>query len=363
MLVERPTLSNLCILACLICASLLTFKRRDTASSFLDTVQTTQLKGLAILLVVIGHLWVHVTTKAAVPILGGYSVSVFLIMSGYGLTLSVKRKGINDFFRSRVSRVMLPYWIATLVWLSLDIFLLDKSYSNFELFMTLIGVNISRHVVRIDYVRWFITLLLIWYIIFYISHRTMAPSRSVYLQLFIGFVLCIFNLAGLFPVGKTYQIIAFPIGCLLAHFIEQLRPLVSTKRLLVAFAISAVVMIIAGPIMIEFKELGGGLAPMLKRALFENLFSLAFFVVLTVILSAFGSYCSQFLWYCGIISYELFLIHGPVLIKYNMVFPLMPQTDIVVTFTLLSVIMIFMASIFRFVLQQAYLIADHKRNN
>jgi peptidoglycan/LPS O-acetylase OafA/YrhL len=44
------------------------------------------------------------------------------------------------------------------------------------------------------------------------------------------------------------------------------------------------------------------------------------------------NYISKFLIFCGTIAYEIYLIHGPLLIKYNIFFKWMPLSLIAVSF-------------------------------
>ena len=111
--VDNPSILNVLIFMIFGIGSLVSLKKRET--KFLGREQTNQLKGLSILLVVTGHLWMHVTSEKAIPIVGDYAVSAFLMLSGYGLTRSSRKKAVRfaSFVRRRLVRVILPYWIIT----------------------------------------------------------------------------------------------------------------------------------------------------------------------------------------------------------------------------------------------------------
>jgi len=82
--IVTPFLLNSLIYVTLLLAVLVTLKKRP--SSFLDFSQTEQLKGLAIFFVVIEHFWYHVCNeKGTVLVMGSYAVTLFLLLSGYGL--------------------------------------------------------------------------------------------------------------------------------------------------------------------------------------------------------------------------------------------------------------------------------------
>ncbi len=59
--------------------------------------------------------------------LGFPSVSIFLVLSGYGIFLSVEKKGVNSFFSKRVMRVYIPFVLAmTCKILIFDYFILNE---------------------------------------------------------------------------------------------------------------------------------------------------------------------------------------------------------------------------------------------
>lgn len=116
---------------------------------FLSKVFTTNLKGIAILLVVISHIgdggFHH---RIFVP-LGGFGVAIFLVLSGYGLMESHKLKSFENFFKKRFMRLFIPY----LIWISVYIFI-----------MNCLPLHISLSDIR----YWFIEYISLWYISFYI---------------------------------------------------------------------------------------------------------------------------------------------------------------------------------------------------
>jgi membrane-bound acyltransferase YfiQ involved in biofilm formation len=169
--IPNVTYNNIFIILIFLVLGLLSVKKSSTV--FLDRIQTNQLKGFAIIMVVLGHLWVHVSQKQALPVYGSYSVALFLYLSGFGLTRSAyKRKlSLKDFCIRRISRVMIPYWIVTLLILFFDYVLLDKLYSAKETILTLSGLNLDRAIRDIDYSRWYITSLLVSYILFFVTNK------------------------------------------------------------------------------------------------------------------------------------------------------------------------------------------------
>lgn len=83
-------------------------------SNWMTKKCTTGLKGLAVLMVVWGHVGacLHVS---GIQFIGGVGVSIFLILSGYGLEKSYINNGLQKFWNKKLIKVFIPFWIVELV--------------------------------------------------------------------------------------------------------------------------------------------------------------------------------------------------------------------------------------------------------
>ncbi len=90
------------------------FLKKINTGIWMDRDFTTTIKGLAILTVV----WAHTGAKLGVggiQFIAGIGVALFLICSGYGLEISCEKNGLKDFFKKRLLKVCVPFWIVELV--------------------------------------------------------------------------------------------------------------------------------------------------------------------------------------------------------------------------------------------------------
>jgi peptidoglycan/LPS O-acetylase OafA/YrhL len=159
--VENPEAVNLILLLALV-ALVGSTVRRVPKEAWFDRRKTDSLKGVVILLIVLTHFWTHVTDEKVRFLLAGDAVGLFLMLSGFGLTMSQMRShGPERFALRRVRRVMLPYWISTVFILTLDLILLNRVLPLRQTLSTFLGINLSHTVRRLDYVRWFVTFLLL----------------------------------------------------------------------------------------------------------------------------------------------------------------------------------------------------------
>lgn len=316
--VTNPDLVNGIVLGLLLLLAVFTI-RRNSSLSMLGRDSTSQLKGVAIIFIIVGHFWTHVATYRPLVHLAGYGVSMFFILSGYGLSVSALAKQLSlwQYFQRRLIRVFLPYWIATVVIIFLDFFFLERIIPLDALMWTSIGVNISSIASHLDYTRWFITLLLLWYVLHYLVNKIFRPPISAFVILVCAVVIFLVNYY-FFSFG-WHQIFAFPAGCMLAGYKQGVER---------TFQQYTVIMIVGAGILVSavtiWKVDPSGqhnleYLPDIILLLIREFQSLVFCLALIVIFGA-GSVLgksSYFLNFVGAISFELFLLHGPFLIKYN----------------------------------------------
>jgi len=355
--ISYPTAQNLIILAVLLTFSLILPKKNRT--SFMDSSQTDQLKGIAILLVVVGHLWVHVSENQPIPVLSGYSVSLFLVLSGYGLSISWAKKPLpwTIFITKRINRVMIPYWIITVVILLLDYLILDKTYPLKSIVYTFAGINFEKVLRQFDYARWYITLLLAYYAVFFFANRLFGRLKAVICLCVFGVALYFLRRQEIFPFGGLHHFLAFPLGCVLAHFHAQVSEHLDKNKRNLTYMLLIAFGIVGTHLLLLVGELGEGVLSKLIRLGVYNGQGLLFCLFLILCVGEIGrfGYVSRFLTFCGVISYEIYLIHGPLLVKYNPIFNVLPTSYIAVSFLFWLIIILVLSHWLRLMLSRIYL--------
>jgi membrane-bound acyltransferase YfiQ involved in biofilm formation len=303
----------LLVILCLLSVLSLTSRKEGT---FLDKIATDQVRGVAILLVVLGHLWEHVSASKPWLVMAGDGVALFLSISGYAISLKLMKRlpTFREFTIGRVNRVLLPYWIATLLILILDYVLLGKVYPISQVVLSTLAINLTPITHQLDYTRWFITFLIFWYCVVLIA----AHWKKAYLPpVMVVCGLAVFLLDYyLFNVGWS-QFFAFPFGCFLAKYQDRigLHLTCSRGRKAGVVALAALCLIVrvgcSG-------SLFAGLHLHSVIVLFiSDLASATFSISVILIFGFLQGFYSRFLILFGRYSYEIFLLHGVFLIKYN----------------------------------------------
>ncbi len=322
LVIHNPNLYNaIFLLSCVVlCYSWLSSpKKHIYNSNILSISQTTQLRGLAILFVIIGHFWVHVVKQTPLILFGGDSVALFLLLSGFGLAAS-NNKTPFVFFRfllKRSRRIYIPYWLSTILILFLDHFLLLRNYSPKDFLMTLFGINITPTTRNIDYVRWYITLQLFWYIIYaFIFRFNLSKKKSIVYLLSIASFTFIFD----YYISRLgwYQIYAFPCGVAVGCYYQEIKQFCANKLIPIGLAGAVALLLDITFKLTEHSIIEPSMPSIFFKAICEGASLLFCFslIALTALLNEYNK-VSVLLTFCGGISYEMFLLHGPFLVKYD----------------------------------------------
>ena len=112
---------------------------------------TTTMRGIAILIIIIGHVGVSGFDIRFFNPFGGIGVAMFLFLSGYGLTESYKKNGLDGFWRKKILRILIPY----LIWVPI-----------YHIVMRMSPIGLPTQIQTIPR-YWFIEYLAIAYIVFY----------------------------------------------------------------------------------------------------------------------------------------------------------------------------------------------------
>ena len=316
---DYPVLTPLVIYCCFFFLALYR-KKQSGKYSFLSRQVTVELRGVAILLVVAGHIGWHVLSREQqqyFPILGQYGVSIFFMLSGYGLARSYASRSlrVGEYVKRRLSRVMVPYWIVTALIVALDAVILNKSYNVTDIVATVLGLNGSPAVRSIDYVRWYITVLLLWYFIFIFIWKTKwNRKKKVFVFFGMGALLIFFDYY-VFPVGYAY--LSFPFGVFVGLYYDEIcnfyNGLAKRKLLLGAGAV-----LIANWLFKMFLwEPVDVFMPTVGMAFIAEFSWLLVGSSLAVIGSLFMPWQSPFLNIVGRYSYGIFLLHGVLMVRYD----------------------------------------------
>jgi Predicted acyltransferases len=258
------------------------------SADFLGKETTTSMKGLAILLITISHMGDGFQIKTFVP-LGGIGVALFLILSGYGLMESYKRNGLIDFWKKRVMRVLIPYFL----WVC--------AFSAYRLLA-------GKDVTLLRY--WFVEYIVIWYVVFYLSTKFLPNHK------WIVFSIAALLLYWFLPWWKAQQSLSFIAGMLISVHRSSIMK-ISTRKYLLIGCFCILVVIVAFGIK-QWGPIGGEAGNALftnnvgdnyyQKKLAQVFIKLPVALTIIIIMELLSQYKSRLLYAVGLVSYELYLV-------------------------------------------------------
>jgi len=259
-------------------------KNNEYGNLSLTRDYTIFLRAIAIVLVVMHHVSNYFHCNYFTP-LGGIGVSMFLIMSGYGLNESYKSKGLSRFWRNKIVRVLLPCWIV----ISIANIIKINDFSIESYMKALLCINVN----------WYVRYLFYWYLIFYVCTRFCERFR-----------ILIFSGIGVFmlflPEIEAEQSFSFLVGVVISnsqHSNNKMIDMLNKYKYLI-FLCGVVFFLLKQNTVIRSYEgtvIYNGIQMLVKLPL-----SIA---AITILNKFYQKYENKLIDYIGKISYELYLTH------------------------------------------------------
>ena len=149
--------------------------------------------------------------------MAGVGVNLFLFLSGYGLTTSALKEKLPvlKFYQKRLLKLFTPFWVVISIFFLLDFLVLRLTYSWPYIFQSLIGYFPRADLfLDINSPFWFLTPILFYYLLFpfiFFKQRSWLSAIFVYLA---SYLILQFKLPVTSDILRLYQlhILAFPLG-------------------------------------------------------------------------------------------------------------------------------------------------------
>lgn len=195
--------------------------KQENDYKFMSVQHTNICRAIAAIIIIIQHVSGGFEIRYLTP-LGGIGVAMFLILSGYGLNESYKKKKSGGYWKKKVVRVLIPYLIVSMVVIGLQILCSFK--------------------IEIPY-YWYLDFILFWYLVFYliISIPGMYAKRYWILSVtsIMVFIACTMAGSGL----RAEQALSFLIGIWISDNYESAREVLTNKGILFTLVITGGVLL------------------------------------------------------------------------------------------------------------------------
>lgn len=308
---------------------LLLTTRKDNQPHSLNHSHTNEIKGIAILMVLFCHIGYFLSNdpKFLFPlsVAGGLGVNLFLFISGFGLAKShnKNKKNIITFYKDRFKTIFIPMWMALSIIILLDYILLHHEYSTKEIINSYLGYfPIADLDKSINSPLWYFSYIFFYYLIFPFLYRKNLPYFSAFTIFLFGYYFI--NQRFLaehinVDVIKLYNLHygAFPLGVAFANFYktEYSKFFKNTVvyKLIYYFLIAGLLL------MFGYYAIHSGVGDDPLKEQYISLFS----VLILVSISILKTIQSKFLILLGTFSYEIYLIHWPIMSRHEFIYKYM----------------------------------------
>lgn len=252
-----------------------------------DQKETTSVRGMAILMIAIFHLFIAWEWQRIVNLPPSIGVATFLFLSGYGINESYKKTGLKEYWRKKFRRIMIPFWIFVTI-----LFFVRQTFNWHDYLLEVAFI-------KSDY--WFIPYLVWCYLLYWIVQR-----------FFKRWLVLIFVFAGFAGLNMLHQMAAeqsfsFFAGVMVSRHINKVRQLSECKIYQTGgclFAIGVTFLLIK-----EIPEVHN-----FRGTFIYNYLLLPIKLSLGLLMALLPSLCkwmtkSRLLYLCGISSLEIYLVH------------------------------------------------------
>ena len=358
--INDPILSTKIFIAIFVFAVLASLRRKKDSELFPLTL-TQELKGLAILAIVFSHIGYFLSNDHSflfpLSIMAGVGVNLFLFLSGYGLTMSALKKDLSiiNFYRKRLLKLFMPFWIVILVFFALDFFILHISYPQPYIIQSLLGLFPRADLfLDINSPLWFLTLTLFYYLLFPLIFFKKRPWLTAILIYAASYFILQLKLPVTIDVLHLYQLhlLAFPLGIAFASlFFEPYyfnrftpdkieaslynlkkpawikaaldkfkEPNIFRRTLKIINRPTYYIILIALLIFIGYMAYNSGVDGILEKEQKLSLITMSA-IILFFILKKFDIRLFHLF---GLYAYEIYLVHWPLMSRYDLFFKWFP---------------------------------------
>lgn len=204
---------------------ILSMKPRSSEDMKFSVKSTQELKGFAILVILFAHIGYIISPDDRLlwPLsnLASVGVHMFLFLSGYGLAYSQIKKplSIGAFYKRRLGKLYIPLWIILPIFFVADYFLLGRTYSAKYIGLSFLGIFKSADVAYdVNSPLWYFTFIAFYYVLFPIVFSKKRPWVSSIVIFIITFALLHLSFIENIKNIELYKVYtgSFPLGILVA---------------------------------------------------------------------------------------------------------------------------------------------------
>lgn len=336
--------STTIVILVLLAVFFLTFRKTQHTDLFPITV-TQELKGFGMLTVVFAHISYMLVSDNTflfpLSTVAGVGVDLFLFMSGYGLTVGMMKKPLPavEFYKRRLIKVFIPFWIVIIILFVADALFLDINYGVSYMVQSLLGwFPTAGAYTDVNSPFWYITWTLMFYALFPLLFNAKRPWLTAILLAVIAYFVAMLNPLDL---GSNWlhslHTFAFSLGMVLAWFlfdkqniVEKLKAFRNESTSMWRYLVIGSMLFVAGyiashPTAEDWPTLSAFLSALhISSHAFVNQASSILMMLALIVVFSLKKLDNKFLHIFGVYSYETYLVHWPLMARYDVFFHTLP---------------------------------------
>ena len=335
--------ANMLVIIALIAVLLITLRKSKHTEVFPVSV-TQELKGLGILTVVFAHFAYMLVTNPEflfpLSIIAGVGVDLFLFMSGYGLSVGMIKKPmpVMEFYKRRLIKIFIPFWVALIIIFAADAILLNIFYTTPYIVQSLLGwfpTAIGYGDVNSPF--WYITWMIMFYALYPIVFSAKRPWLSAIILAVFATLMGVYNP---FEMGDNWlhrlHTLAFPLGILAAWLMMQtkekdnklvkvLENFRNNSSMIIRYVViaSMFALVVYMSLHTTAKD-WPTLTSILGKGYFVEQFASLVIMFAFIVIFSLKKLDNKFLSIYGLYSFEVYLIHWPLMSRYDVFFDIFP---------------------------------------
>ena len=347
--------TNLIVIAILIAVVLFTFKKSKHTDLFPISV-TQELKGLGILTVVFAHFAYMLVTNAdflfPLSIIAGVGVDLFLFMSGYGLTVGMLKRPLPlmEFYKRRAIKIFIPFWVVTIIIFASNAIFLGITYPVPYMIQSLLGwFPTARGFDDVNSPFWYITWMMMFYALFPIVFSVKRPWLSAIILAVVATLIGVYNPL---DMGDNWlhrlHTVAFSLGIVFAWLLferkdkenkfvaafKKFRSQTKDSYLVIALMLVVVVYMSLHTTSGHWPKL----TAILGQGYFVDQLTSIIIMFAFIVIFILKKFDNKFLSIYGLYSFEVYLIHWPLIGRYDIYFDILPAWAAVVAWIITFIV-------------------------
>lgn len=348
-LIDNPVLSTWIFTSIFLVTLFLSRSYKKQEGIFTISI-TQELKGFAILAIIFSHIGYFLvegdTFLFPISIFAGVGVNLFLFLSSYGLMVSTSKnkEGVLQFYKKRLLKLYIPFWIVFIIFLLMDYFILKISYSTTYIIQAFSGIFLRADMFAdLNSNFWYMTLILSYYILFPLIYIKKYPWISAIILYICTYKIVYTNPELFSNIDGLYKVhlVAFPLGMIFAwishnSFVKRMFQDVVQKIKQTSNKIQLSIKYVLILILVSLVAYGGYHSGVGETVIKEQTISL---LVMFGIICIFLLKKKQFniFYLFGVYSYPIYLLHWPIVSRYDIFFRYVPAWIALILYLMLFV--------------------------